>query len=141
MPPKEAAPAPAGTTKEQMVEAYARRDQLAQAHPNDPAAIKAQDQLLTNLIGAYTHDEQFDPEKEPVLAALAEHVKRRNPFAARLLLQSRTKVLLYQKPKEEQPQLPDVDMTVNGLRVIIPRGRRVLVPELYQDILDHGEIR
>lgn len=117
----------------------AERDAIAAGNPLDREALAAADSKLKNIALGLHVGEKFS-ENETVLAGLAAVAKSRSTLAFRLLRQPRTHVRLIQKDAGE-PQLANVDVTIDGLRMTVPRGRKVTVPQVVADILDQGNIQ
>lgn len=137
---EEPAPAPAPLSmRDQLKAAFAARDAAAQAFVPDPAAVAAADLEVQRLVHAWSPEEEFDPQAQPVLAKLTEMAKSRNPLAVRLLLQERYGVKLHQNAPNE-PQKPDEEIGLNGLLCTIPRGRKILLPASYHEILESSEV-
>jgi hypothetical protein len=118
---------------------FADRDALTQSWPVDAKALKDLDDKIKGSILAYSHDEQFDADSEPVMAKLAEKVKSKEVMATRLMLGDRRRISLYQAPSAEK-QLQAEDVCVNGVVLSCPRGKRYSVPAVVAEILEQAEL-
>lgn len=119
--------------------ALAERDECASTYPLDRDKLNALDGKLKSLALGLSVGEPFDESKEPVLAALATLAKSRDAFAFRLLRQPRSHVRLVQSPDGDKRR-PDQDVIINGIKLVVPRGRKVSVPQVVADILEQAEV-
>lgn len=144
MPPKtepaEALVPQEPSVRERLLEAFKERDEAAQALVPNPAALAEAEKKVQALVFQYNDEEQFDPSLQPVLYTLSLMARARNPLAVRLMLQERFEIELHQNPKSE-PQKPDEEIGINGIVCTIPRGKPILLPKSYYNILRQSEVR
>lgn len=119
--------------------AVAERDLVASTFPLDREKLSAMDGKLKQLALGLSIGDPFDDAKEPVLAGLATLAKSRDAFAFRLLRQPRYHVRLVQSPDGDKRR-PDQEVIINGIRMVVPRGRKVSVPQVVADILEQAEV-
>lgn len=131
------AEAPEMTPRQILTAAFARRAELARQYPFPEEEVAAQDQEIVRLVNTMSLGEKFDPNEEPVMAFLAS--KPRDVNCVRLMLQPRVQIDLY---KPEPPEvLHDAEVTINGTRMMLPRGRAYDVPKDVATILRESKVR
>jgi hypothetical protein len=74
------------------------------------------------------------------MAQIELEASKRNPEAARLLTYPTEKINLFQRGPGED-LIPNQDVIYQGVRLTIPRGRKLLVPSVVSDLLEQGGIR
>lgn len=129
--------------EDQLRQAFMDRDAAAGAYYADEKerekAVAQADAAVQRLVHTYNSVEDFDPSSQPVMAELAKRARSKQAAAVRLLLQDRKQIKLQQKPANE-PQLPGEQIGINGLIIDIPRGKSILVPVTFANIIDESEI-
>jgi hypothetical protein len=134
--PAKAPPAPA--TQADLKAAFAQRAEILADYPLDEDAMKKQDALIRGLVLRYTHEEEADAENKPVIKQLMRMASARDWQAARMLLEDRGFVKLLKKT--EANGLIDEMVVINGIKLDIPRGVKVEVPESVEHIFEASDV-
>mgnify|MGYP000980370387 FL=1 len=108
--------------------------EAAQGREQSQAAEKAASQLVME-----TREVEEFPESESVMREIAAQARRKKLLAWRLLLEPRSHVRLLQRPPHE-PQFPDEDVVVSGMRLVLTRGKRLTVPQSVATILEQAGV-
>jgi len=123
--------------KEKLLAALAARKAAVAELEHDVTKIKLATEAVKAAVLGWEPDEDFDPIKEPILYGLTDLARRKNAEAARLLLEPRQKLRLFQRSPQELP-LPAVECSINGVPMVVPRGRSLQVPESLAGLLEQS---
>lgn len=128
--------------KEMVLAALAARQEVAaqifETAKERAAALGKADRDLARAIREYDHDEVFDRQKEPVMAHLAELAARRHVGAVRLLLASRTRMVLPESGDKEKPWGPAY-VGWNDVTMEVPRNKNLTLPDPIAEILAQSQ--
>lgn len=118
-------------------EAIAAVDAACTAVPYRPEQYEAARAAMATALQGVVWPEQ--PAGERVLQQIRAAAASRNPLAARLMLEPRTKIRLYQAAGPAKP-LPEAEIQINGLYLQVPRGQYLLVPDSIAALLEQSGI-
>lgn len=128
--------------REMVLAALAARQEAASVIYEKPAeraaALGKADRDIARAIREYDHDEVFDPAKEPVMAHLAGLAARRHVGAVRLLLASRTRMVLPESGDKEKPWGPAY-VGWNDVTMEVPRNKNLTLPDPIAEILAQSQ--
>ena len=117
--------------------AVAAVDAACTAVPYRPEAYEQARAEFTSALQGVSWPEE--PADERVLQQIRAAAASRNPIAARLMLEPRVKLRLYQAAKPAKP-LPEAELQINGLYLQVPRGAYFHVPDSVAQLLEQAGI-